>query len=583
MEISELCTFNDWTAHYGAWGEAGVEKIFDALAVARVKRVYWRGLSGGVAEYPSDVAPRLNPKANTAIFGVTTSNGGIESWRSLKGTDLDAFDPLATAVRIGRERGISVCAWLTIYEEDHGGAHGSPLASNPQFMQRDRAGRLFVGTADFFYPEVQQYKLRVLEELLARGVEGLLLDFVRHNATPSADENGVHRFGYNPEICEAFQAQGGRDPQELSGDDAEWLNFKTKYQTDFLREVYGRLPKGAHKAFMTWGVDVARWLAIDLEALAHEGAVDLVWPVSMGYCNAPREVVGLHRDLARQLHGTPVKVGTSLSTYFGIEPQDFEAALEAADEAGIADILHCESDQLIANRLITSVRAYHLEAPRGKREVECQLLATEPSEADWEKAESHEGFFVATGPDRIHSAWQSAFRVLATPEAFCCRLSAYGEKRLATKGGDGRFDQYAERDAEFFIDRKWYLEALGARMYWRGTERGHLMLDPTNSGRKFFHFVADRAGGHAQQTQVDNGWAGEWEAAIKEPNDELWVAQWKVPWITLGTKPNAGERWTFQLYREQAIAREVSSWFVTTTPVCAGLRPEEWGNVIFKK
>ena len=583
MRISELCTFNDWTAHFGAWGEAGVEKVFDVLSVAGVRRVYWRGLSGGVAEYSSNVAPRLDPRKNTEIFGKHICNGGIESWHSLRGVDLDVFDPLAVAVRIGRERGISVCAWLTIYEEDHGGAHGSPLGKDPRYMQQDHRGQAYSGTADFFFPEVREYKLQVIQELIDRGVDGLLLDFVRHNATPSADENGVHRFGYNQEIREAFRALTGKDASDLPADDPAWLAFKTGYQTDFVREVYERFPASAHKALMTWGVDVKRWLALDLHSLAADGTIDLVVPVSMAYSNAPEEVVSQHRKLADQMAGTPVEVASSVATYFGIDAEDFEEAMIAAEEAGIEQIVHCESEQMITDRLTTSVRAVHLRAPRSKREVSCEIVAAEPSGADWARAEGYGGFFVATGPDRIHSSFPSEFRVVASPAAFHCRLYAHGAKKDPVRPvEEGNYDQYAERDASFFVDRKWYIDALGARLYWQGTERGHLFLDPERSRRKFCHFVADRRGNHCQQTHRDNSWQGQWKAEIQEPEENLWVADWSVPWETLGAKPARGQQWAFQIFREQAIDREVSSWFVTTSPMCAGVRPHEWGDVRFR-
>ncbi len=582
MRISPLCTFNDWTAHFGAWGEAGVEKVFDVLSIARVTRVYWRGLSGGVAEYPSEVAPRLDPRKHTEIFGMHASHGGIESWHCLRGFDLDAFDPLAAAVRIGKERGISVCAWLTIYEEDHGGAHGSPLALDPRYMQQDRRGQAYAGTADFFFPEVREYKLRVVQELIDHGFEGLLLDFVRHNATPSADENGVHRFGYNPEIREAFRAVSGQDPLDLAPDDPAWLAFKTGYQTDFVREVFARFPASAHKAFMTWGVDVRRWLGLDLSALAAAGAIDLVVPVSMAYANTPEEVLAQQRKLADQVAGTPVEVAAAVATYFGIDAEDYEETVMAAEAAGIQELVHCESDQWITDRLITSVRAVHLGAPRRAREVRCEILAREPSEADWTRAESYGGFFVATGPDRVHSAFPSEFRVAASPDAFHCRLHAYGAKKAPVRpAGAGKYDQYAERDEAFFVDRKWYIDALGARLYWHGTERGHLFLDPERTRRKFFHFAADRLGNHCQQTHLDNSWKGRWDVEIQEPEENLWTAHWSVPWETLGAKPAPDEQWTFQIFREQAVEREVSSWFVTTSPMCAGVRPQEWGDVRF--
>ena len=583
MRISTLCTFNDWTAHFGAWGEAGVERVFDQLAIAKIERVYWRGLSGGLAEYPSDVAPRLLGHANPDIFGIHTHQGGIESWHSLKGANHNVFDPLAAAVRIGKERGISVCAWWTIYEEDHGGAHGSALGSDPRFLQRDRHGRFYAGTADFFFPEVREYKLRVLRELLDRGVDGLMLDLARHNATPSADETGVHRFGYNPEICEAFRAQTGIDPLGLSADDSAWLDFKAAYQTDFVREVFAYLKPEQHKAILTWAVDMRRWLALDVPSLAREGLLDLLVPVSVRYSNSPKEVVDQYCVLAEQVKGEgATEVASSLATYFGAEDEDIEEAVLAAEDAGIKEIVHCECDQLITNRLTTSFRAVHLNAPRRKREVECTLLEAPPSEADWAGAKWYSDFFVVTGPDRIESLWKSEFQVIGGPSAFHCRLFAHGEKSLSRQNpGEGKYDQYTERDDSFFSIRKEYIDALGARLYWLGTDRGHLFLDPQRSRRKFFHFVADRFGNHAQQTHLDNSWKGDWQAHVQEPGETLWIAEWSVPWETLGAIPRTGDRWTFQLMREQALEREVSSWFVTTTPICVGVRPYEWGDIHF--
>lgn len=583
LNISTLCTFNDWAAHYGTWGEAGVNRVFDLLAIAGIKRVFWRALSGGLAEYPSKVAPVWLGRESTTMFGINTHRGGIESWHSWKGTNFDEFDALECAVKIGRERGIKVCAWMTIYEEDHGGACRSPIGSNEKYIQRDRAGRGYPGTADFFYSEVRDYKLKIVREILAYGVEGLLLDFARHNATPSASAQGFHRFGFNAEICGDFKRRHGVDPHDLADNDSRWLDYKTKYQTDFVGEVFRQVGARREKGILTWPVDSRQWLCLDLARLSREKHLDYCFPFSMRYSIAPHEVLANQRVLKAQLPGARTEVGAGLQSYFGVDAWDVEDVAERVRQAGITEILHSESDQMIVDRLTTSFRAIHLDATRQKREVKARRLAREPREADWSRQQKYAGFYVVTGPDRIKAAHRTEFQVLASPTAFYCRMYAHGPRPKAPRQvGNTPFDQYAERDAHFFESVQPFIQALGARLYWLGVDRGHLFLDPGHTGRKFFHFVADRAGSHAQQTNLDNAWTGKWRPEIFEPNNKLWTSEWKIPFETIGARPRPGDRWTFQIMRESAEKREISSWFLTTTPSCSGVKPYEWGEVVFE-
>src|ERR1043166_1999007 len=176
MKIYTISTFLDWVAFYGSWGEPGVEKVFDYFKIARIERVYWRVLDGGRATYPSKVAPIFNGAMFTDQVR-KGDGGGPLSYRSMKPTRFDQWDSLASAVRIGHQRGIEVCAWFTVYEEDHGGNLGSPLASRTDRCQQDRNGRPYPGAIELFFPDVQSYKLKIARELMAHGVDGILLDF----------------------------------------------------------------------------------------------------------------------------------------------------------------------------------------------------------------------------------------------------------------------------------------------------------------------------------------------------------------------------------------------------------------------
>ena len=224
MQINTITTFTDWAWLYGTAGRLGVERMFDFLTVARVKKLYWRVFNGGLAIYPSRVAPvfRGSELGNQYEIGEAGTRqytlgrgGGTDSRGYLRWLDAEDFDVFAMAVETGRRRDIEVYAWYTFYEEDHGGDVCSPLGRDPAFQSTDMDGRTYPGAVEFFFSEVQEYKLAIIAELLERGVDGILLDYVRHNATPSGDADGIHRFGYNAGIREAFRAEDGRDPVRI--------------------------------------------------------------------------------------------------------------------------------------------------------------------------------------------------------------------------------------------------------------------------------------------------------------------------------------------------------------------------------
>ena len=312
MQVNTISTWNDWAQACGATGPMAVERIFDYLAIARIKRVYWRCFEGGLAIYPSKIAQLFdgNLLGNVSTLGDASrrmatlgDGGGMVSRHFMKWAKIEEFDPLACAVQVGRDRGIEVCAWFTIYEDDHGGDFGSTfLHDHPEIQNMDRDGRQYPGTVDFFYPHVLDYKLAIVDELLERNVDGILLDMARHNATPSGDENGVHRFGYNPEIRAAFRDQDGRDPLEIAPDDPQWLKFKSDYQSKLFREIRRRVGDHLRLDLMVpMPFDLYRWLCLDLPTLSQEGQIDLVMPFSVQYTVDPSDIRSDYESLHAQV------------------------------------------------------------------------------------------------------------------------------------------------------------------------------------------------------------------------------------------------------------------------------------------
>src|SRR5690606_24033632 len=58
-----------------------------------------------------------------------------------------------------------------------------------------------------------------------------------------------------------------------------------------------------------------------------------------------------------------------------------------------------------------------------------------------------------------------------------------------------------------------------------------------------------------------------------------WEASWTIPYRSLKRrKPTKGERWGFQVVREQAATKETSCWSVQTG---YGIDPAQWGDLVF--
>ncbi len=564
MKIYTLVTFTDWANSLGCYGPLGMERLFDWLAVARIERVYWRAFNGGRANYPSAVAHVLRGEEMSTHWQ-TGRGGGPTSRRFFRHVDGTAWDELAEAVRKGHERGIEVCFWWSLCEEAHGMHVMSDWGRRRDIRMIDRTGNDYPGTCEFGIAEVRETKLAVLDELLARNPDGVLLDFVRHNATPSGDEQGVHRFGYNDVIRRAFADRHGADPRELPPDDERWLAYKNAYRARFVRAIRERMGRDLRLDAMTIPhVDNSRWLCLDLPALTGDGTFDLVVPTDMTHCNSPTTVRRMVHDLRRQVRGR-AHVGASVQAYWGnLEADAYDTALAAAEEAGADVFMLYEGDHLIKYDLLTPTRAYHLGAARYARSILVARSARVPIPAEWEEARVHGGFYAYAFADRVAAGVRTSFQVLADRRNLYVKIVCHGEQ--------GAPPSSLVREKKVFVD--W----IGARNYWQFSDSIHICLDPGCTRRRFFHFVGQRNGTQLQETHVDNHWSVRWRLEVECPSDTLWVASMTIPFVSLGERPRSGDRWGFQVYRTHQASGEVSSFFVGTS---YGVNPREWGDIVF--
>jgi uncharacterized lipoprotein YddW (UPF0748 family) len=182
----------------------GLAQVFDQLAAAGINTVFLETVNAGYPIYPSRVAPQQNPL--------------IGPW-----------DPLATAVDLAHERGMSLHAWVWVFaagNQRHNRIVNLPedylgplLSGQPDWAGLDNRGdpipagqdKPFLDPA---HPEVRSYLTRLMTEIVTEyDVDGLQLDYIRY---PFQDPSANRTYGYGQVARWRFRDATGVDPVNLS-------------------------------------------------------------------------------------------------------------------------------------------------------------------------------------------------------------------------------------------------------------------------------------------------------------------------------------------------------------------------------
>ena len=374
--VSAPLTHSDWMLKAGvAWGDQGVRHMLDVCKSCGWSRIYWRALDGGRALYHSkllrsqgkwDEDNFWNPqtevdKALLERFTPSMTSDQRAALRNkLESLDYAHFDSLASAVSYGHSIGLQIHAWVSINEDDHGWGIQSEFSKRrPQFRWRRRDGRSYRSQLSFAYPEVRDYKLAILRELLKNyAIDGLFLDWIRTGDVrdnPQTDSEGVADNGYEAPLLKAFRRQYSLDAREVPNGDERWARTRAEPQTLFMRAMRKlvrsqprRLPVVVlvghpwhYRGEVNRIAGNLRGLLLDVRTWAREGLIDAAVPA------------GYYRD-----GGTPEAAWRALReetenkcdvwTYAWV-PQtvaDFERDFGLAQKVGAKQILFWEADYI---------------------------------------------------------------------------------------------------------------------------------------------------------------------------------------------------------------------------------------------
>ncbi len=392
IELSAPLTHSDWMLKQNAppWGEAGVRQMLDTCKECGWTHIYWRVFDAGVSTYKSKLL-RAGCKPEPDNYFAPASEADLAARQRLTPTDAaraadilkrisaldyNTFDSLAAAVDYGHSIGLKIHAWATINEDDHGWGWPSEFSkAHPEFRWVKRDGTQYRSQLSFAFPEVREYKLALIEEIITGyDIDGLFLDWIRTGDirdNPQTDEAGVANSGYELPNVEVFRAKYEMDPQELPNDDDRWLRVRAEPQTEFMRALRKRTAK--HEKPLPVAVMVGhpwhyrgtldpidgnlRGLLLDVGTWAREGLMDAA--IAAGYYRSGGDAVKAYESLQQETNGK------CDLWYYGWVPQtpaDFARDTAAAESLDARRLLYWEADYIAdrpaVNELKMAMREY---------------------------------------------------------------------------------------------------------------------------------------------------------------------------------------------------------------------------------
>ena len=195
------------------------------------------------------------------------------------GTLLQTYDTLNAAVAEAKGLGLNILGWMRINNEFTAGGKGwgqfwptTPFhKAHPDLRKRYKNGEL-APKLSFAYPEVRDYLCSLGREILDRGMDGLMIDVLRH--PPMAL--------YDKPLVDAFIEQTGQNPMAMDGHGTEeWLRFRCRAFTDLLRDFRRMMDHSEHKDKPIYVRTMPQpWRNLrdgcDIDAWLREGLVDTI-------------------------------------------------------------------------------------------------------------------------------------------------------------------------------------------------------------------------------------------------------------------------------------------------------------------
>jgi len=372
--LSAPLTHSDWMGKAGkvegvVWGPEGVHHMLDACKASGWSIIHWRCLDGGRALYKSKfLVPQSYPQGQPESAYWTPLNPAVPNYNQ--------FDSLKEAVSYGHKIGLKIYAWISINEDDHGGGIPSRFTrDHPESRWRKRDGTFYGTQQSFAFPNVRQYKLRIIQEIIDNyEVDGVFMDWIRtgdDKFVKQTDDDGVADYGYEEPLVTAFKKQYGIDPLTIPNSDERWVQFRSQPITTFMRQarrmMRARRP-GIPLIVMGYHPWAYRGNQIKIDGNLRGGLLDMTtWArerlidgaIAAGYYLPGGDMQKAYKFLRGELDG---KARTWMYAWVPSSAEEFNKDADAAISMGCRSILFWEADYIdnYANKaeIQAAMRAY---------------------------------------------------------------------------------------------------------------------------------------------------------------------------------------------------------------------------------
>ncbi|MBT3377174.1 MAG: family 10 glycosylhydrolase, partial [Lentisphaerae bacterium] len=364
MDVVGINDVNVWMWLYTTRSEWDFRDTIGQHVHAGFNRVYWMANAGAVF-YHTDVGTRYQRDKR----GFTPRSGYM----------VENFRPLEAGVKAAHDMGVEILGWYRlnnnfaskqILEELGPGLNSTFFMGHPEFRLLRANGSPESSKYSFAYPAVRDYVRALCVEMVRKGVDGLMLDLLRH--PPLA--------GYEPPLVDGYMKVHGVDARKVKRSDsaefARWSAYRARHSftqfvielADELKRIGKPVPIGLRCSLapFAWNRDNG----MDVEDLVERGLVKELCLMN-GYLSRPNllhqphEMAAVGEPYFRLIRGRPVKLICGLH---GRGPAETLTHARFAHDAGFDGVAIYESDVYATQPAY--VQAY--------RQLKHRLAVTEP-------------------------------------------------------------------------------------------------------------------------------------------------------------------------------------------------------------
>ncbi len=270
-----------YTYSYRPTTEADIRREIEPFRETDFSRIYWEAGMGDRLYYPSRLG-RITA-ADEWIddpyrVGDRLAKETWQTWRR------QGIDPLRVAADYAHGIGLEFHATyrpsgfhfpVPQDEWNEGGAYDQ----HPEWRGRDKQGRP-TPRLSYAFLGVRDLVIEFVKEIAGYPVDGICFAY---NRRPPYLE-------HEQPLIKGFRGKFGKDPRELDDKDPQWLNYRARFMTEFMRQVRAGLAnvqrrKRRDKPFEVSAIVLSSeeenlYYGLDLEEWVEQGLVDTLMPYS---------------------------------------------------------------------------------------------------------------------------------------------------------------------------------------------------------------------------------------------------------------------------------------------------------------